>query len=397
MGDTLKSKKHNRMKKETQHNNMDLGNSQSIFGGFLSRTGSLPTGEGGGRGYCPSLLLLLLLLSFLLLFSCSSSDSLEDYVEEHEVRYGVGFVDVWQEGDFNSNKAKAITRGELQRQEPPKTPKLCKVFVEATEKADETSKLQLQLTNKDKDGNLNSESVTEFEITPKGAITEENYTTYNYEARTVIPEDFTNETDYNNVWGDGTIPLFGNNDYLSCTGITQENLRVYFPLKHNTVLVRFMLGVSSDLDAIRTIKLTSLKIYRSTGLGTNDKPEFDKNDATTVIASATPEAPGEALTTTGQKYAEFHVNPNSAELFETVDEEEVEKEWLRTVLIVAEYDVYDKTRQLTRKSCTAQNTLALGFTSKEKGKYFDIYASVKPDFLFVLSDGDKEMADVVLR
>ena len=116
-----------------------------------------------------------------------------------------------------------------------------------------------------------------------------------------------------------------------------------------------------------------------------------------MIASATPTAPDDELKALGREYVRFHVNPNSAELFETVDDKEVEKEWLRTVLIVAEYDVYDKNGQITRRGCTAQNTLALGFTSKEKGKYFDIYATVKPDFLYVLSDGDKEMADVVLR
>ncbi len=356
-------------------------------------TSDFPTGEGGGRGRFS-----LFFLSFCIFFISCSKDSADDYADEHEVRYGVGFVDVWKEGDFNANKAKAVTRGELQRLDPPTIPNLYKVFVEATEIAAPSEKLNLTLVNKAKDGKLNQESVTEFDITPWKVITETNYTLYNYEARTVIPEDgFTDETNYNNVWGDGTIPLFGDKDYLSGTGDTHEELRVYFPLKHNTVLVRFILGVSSDVDAIRTIKLTSLKIYKSIGLGVDEKPTFDKTVEASVIASATPTAPDDELTALGREYVRFHVNPNSAELFETVDDKEVEKEWLRTVLIVAEYDVYDKNGQITRRGCTAQNTLALGFTSKEKGKYFDIYATVKPDFLYVLSDGDKEMADVVLR
>ena len=382
------------MKKEYIYKDIKLpiGEKMVIFPSPLGERVSVGRVRGWSRW--PS---LLLLLSFLLLFSCSK-ESVDEYADEHEVKFAVGFADAWHEGDFNGNKAKAITRGELQRLDPPTTSVLYKVFVEATEKADENAKEMLTLTNRDADGKLNSESVTQFGITPSDFITEENYTLYNYEARTMIPENFTAETDYNNVWGDGIIPLYGNKDYLSGTGITEgQGLRVYFPLKHNTVLVRFVLGVSSDIDALRTIRLTNLKIYRSTGLGANGKPVFDKTDAGTVIASAELTASGDALTTAGQKYVEFHVNPNSAELFETVDEEEVEKEWLRTVLIVAEYDVYDKNGQITRTGCTAQNTLALGFTSKEKGKYFDIYASVKPDFLYVLSDGDKEMADVVLR
>ena len=320
---------------------------------------------------------------------------MDDYADEHEVKFGVGFVDVWKEGNFSSNKAKAVTRGDLERLDPPAIPKLLNVFVEATEKADENVKMELTLTNKDGEGNLNSEGVSEFDITPK-VITEENYSLYNYEARTMIPEDFPANTDYNNVWGDGTIPLFGNTDYLSGTGVTQENLRVYFKLNHNTVLVRFVLGVSSEIDVIRTIKLKSLNIYRSTGLGSDGKPVFDKT-APTVFSVESTAPDGDALTTAGHQYAEFHVNPNAAELFETVGEEKVEKEWLRTILIVAQYDVYDKNGQITRSGCTAQNTLALGFTSKEKGKYYDIYVTVRPDFLYVLSDGDKEMADVVLK
>ena len=272
------------------------------------------------------------------------------------------------------------------------------MFVKATDKNDETSQLDLTLTNRSSEGILNSEGVTEFNITPEGEIIEENYTLYDYEARTVIPEGFTDETNYDNVWGSGTIPLYGTTDYLSGTGVTEEhNLRVYFPLKHNTILVRFVLGVSSEVDALRTLRLTSLKIYRSTGVGTNGKPVFDKNDAATVITSVEPTAPNNVLTTVGRNYLEFHVNANSPSFFETVNAMETERAYLRTVLIVAEYDVYDKNDQLTRTSCTAQNTLTLGFTSKEAGKYFDIYATVKPDFLYVLSDGDKETADVVLE
>ncbi len=333
-----------------------------------------------------------------MLFTSCSKDAVEDNADEHNVKFGVGFADIWKEGIFNSNTAKAVTRGELTRLDPPVTPVLYKVFVKATSKIDATSQLDLTLTNMSNSGALNSEGVTEFGITPADEIIEENYTLFNYEARTVIPEDFTEETNYDNVWDSGTIPLFSSVDYLSGTGITEnQNLRVYFPLKHNTVLVRFVLGVNSEVDAIRTIRLTNLNIYSSTGLGTNGKPVYDKNDASTLIASATPAAPGDALTVVGRNCLEFHVNPKSPSLFETVDGIEEEKAYLRTILIVAEYDVYDKNDQLTRKGCIAQNTLTLGFTSKETGKYFDIYATVAPDFLYVLSDGDKETADVVLR
>ena len=333
-----------------------------------------------------------------MLFTSCSKDAVEDNADEHNVKFGVGFADIWKEGIFNSNTAKAVTRGELTRLDPPVTPVLYKVFVKATDKNDETSQLDLTLTNRSSEGILNSEGGTEFNITPEGEIIEENYTLYDYEARTVIPEGFTDETNYDNVWGSGTIPLYGTTDYLSGTGVTEEhNLRVYFPLKHNTILVRFVLGVSSEVDALRTLRLTSLKIYRSTGVGTNGKPVFDKNDAATVITSAEPTATNNVLTTVGRNYLEFHVNANSPSFFETVNAMETERAYLRTVLIVAEYDVYDKNDQLTRTSCTAQNTLTLGFTSKEAGKYFDIYATVKPDFLYVLSDGDKETADVVLE
>ena len=379
------------MRKETRYN--EIKNSRLwCWVTSLLHSGSLPTGEGGGRGRWS-----LVLFFSLLLFSCSK-ENVEEYADEHEVKFGVGFADVWKEGNFNSNKAKAVTRGELTRLDPPVTPVLYKVFVKATSKTNANSQLDLTLTNMSSSGALNPGGVTEFDITPADEITEDNYTMYDYEARTVIPEDFTAETDYDNVWNAGTVPLFGTADYLSGTGVTDvQNLRVYFPLQHNTVLVRFVLGVGSEIDAIRTLRLTSLRIYRSTGMGADGKPEYDRDDAATVIASASPASSGDALTTAGRSYAEIHVNPDSPELFETVGEEEVEKAWLRTVLIVAGYDVYDKSGQLLRKDCTARNTLALGYTPQAKGRYYDIYATIKPDFLYVLSDNDKETADVVLR
>ena len=333
------------------------------------------------------------LLLSLLLFSCSK-ESVQDYAEEHEVKFGVGFVDIWEKGNFNENKAKAVTRGNLTLLEPPTAPILHLVYVKATDKENSSTK-DLRLRNKNTAGELNSESVTEFEILPHGEITEENYTLYNYDARAIVPDDGLMEltsVTYDNVWGaDATIPLYGDKDYLSGTGVADDALRVYFPLKHNTVLVRLAIGVSSEIDAIRTLKLTSLKIYKSTGLGTDGKLEF----ATTEFVSKTFTDP-DALKPTGKECIQFHVNPNSAELFEDVSKE-VEKGYLRTVLIVAQYDVYDKDNKLLRKGCVARNTLTLGFTSKAKGRYFDIYATIKPDFLYVLSDGDKEMADVVLK
>ena len=383
------------MRKETRYN--EIKNSRLwCWVTSLLHSGSLPTGEGGGRGRWS-----LVLFFSLLLFSCSK-ENVEEYADEHEVKFGVGFADVWKEGNFNSNKAKAVTRGELTRLDPPMTPVLHKVFVKATSKTNANSQLDLTLTNMSSSGALNPDGVTEFDITPADEIKEENYTLFDYEARTVIPEGFTGDTNYDNVWGAGTIPLYGSVDYLSGTGITEnQNLRVYFPLKHNTVLVRFVLGVGSEIEAIRTLRLTSLKIYRSTELGLDGKPVYDTTDDATEIASANIVDEGTArndeLTTQGRKYLEFHVNPNSPELFETVGEEEVEKAWLRTVLIVATYDVYDKSGQLLRKDCTAKNTLALGFTPQANGRYYDIYATIKPDFLYVLSDNDKETADVVLR
>ena len=340
--------------------------------------------------------------ALFLLFACSSPSSIEDYANEHDVKFCVGFADVWKEGQFNGNGAKAVTRGELTRLDPPTTPALYKVFVKATSKTDATSQLDLTLTNPSDGGMLNSVGVTEFVITPENVIIEDNYTLYDYEARTMIPDNFTDETTYDNVWEGGIVPLFSKTDYLSGTGITEgQDLHVYFPLLHNTVLVRFVLGVGSEIEAIRTLRLTSLKIYRSTELGLDGMPVYDTTDDATKIASANIVDEGadrnDELTTQGSKYIEFHVNPNSPELFETVGEEEVEKAWLRNVLIVATYDVYDKSGQLLRKDCTAKNTLALGFTSQAKGRYYDIYATIKPDFLYVLSDNDKETADVVLR
>ena len=108
-----------------------------------------------------------------MLFTSCSKDAVEDNADKHNVKFGVGFADIWKEGIFNSNTAKAVTRGELTRLDPPVTPVLYKVFVKATSKIDATSQLDLTLTNMSNSGALNSEGVTEFGITPADEIIEE--------------------------------------------------------------------------------------------------------------------------------------------------------------------------------------------------------------------------------
>ena len=40
-----------------------------------------------------------------MLFTSCSKDAVEDNADKHDVKFGVGFADVWKEGIFNSNTA----------------------------------------------------------------------------------------------------------------------------------------------------------------------------------------------------------------------------------------------------------------------------------------------------
>lgn len=325
-----------------------------------------------------------------LLMACSKD--IDDIEDDGSVKFKVASVEPWRAGSLSGNAAaKEITRAT----DVTKAPDVKKVYVKATPQEGDVKYLVLTKvpsSTADKDGYF------PYTIDPQ-VITAENIGLFTFDARTIVADSYADDKSYSNIWGeeksDATqLPLFGDVDYLSGIG-EKDGVNLRFSLAHNTALVRFFLGVGSGVNSIRTIKLKSLKIFKSTGVDEETgKPTFDTEGTSYVVNPVEPAVP-EELTVAGRNFMEFHINPAAAELKDGETSEILQ--YLKTVLIVAKYDVYDKSGQLTRKDCIAKNTLKLNIGENiTKGYYYDVVATINPDFLYVLSDGDK-VADVELK
>ena len=72
------------------------------------------------------------------------------------------------------------------------------------------------------------------------------------------------------------------------------------------------------------------------------------------------------------------------------------------LILTCKYDVYDKKGNLVRQDCVAQNVLRLralfdGFTEVFTGTRYNVYLTIKPTYLYVLSDPDLDNPTMVVE
>lgn len=302
-----------------------------------------------------------------LVTSCSDDDEASD---NGTVQFGV--TSAWQKAD--------LTRA-LTEPDAPTTPAISYVYVQATPKAAYSSTYSSvsfpiypakagSYTLDDKTGYMQFHTNDpENEVLVKL----DDIKKYDYTAKSMFPGDSWTSP-YKEPWT--SVPAYGHDDYLLAeSSDTKIQIpHVLFTLKHQTALIRFVLGVDEDYVKMRDFKLKSIKVYKSNG-GTEKVPTFEESSDYEVNGYTS--AAGDSLTTEGSLFLSFYVNP--ALLTGNI----------KTVKVVAVYDVYDKSGQLSRKDCQASNTLTLNPDNLTKGYYYDILTTIVPDFLYVLSDNDK--------
>jgi hypothetical protein len=64
--------------------------------------------------------------------------------------------------------------------------------------------------------------------------------------------------------------------------------------------------------------------------------------------------------------------------------------------IVCEYDVYDVKGNLVRQGCVAENSLNNKVTSLKRGEKSEVKITVKPTYLYVLSEPDLDNPTMVI-
>ena len=77
-------------------------------------------------------------------------------------------------------------------------------------------------------------------------------------------------------------------------------------------------------------------------------------------------------------------------------------EGITTFVLTSVYDVYDKNSNLIRKDCTAENTLKIkelfdGQTVTKRGNKYNVYMTILPTFLYMLSEPDLDNPTVVVN
>ena len=180
---------------------------------------------------------------------------------------------------------------------------------------------------------------------------------------------------------------------------TDDKDYVFLLFDHLYAALSINMKVYADYDAIRTIKLKSLKLSTkvddtATKQKTKIEIRLEPTDGTTspiksVTYTQDPEGDdnnegiefwsysgGQELTTEYQTFT-GHFMPNG----------------ITKLVLTSEYDVYDKDGNLIRQNCKATNTMVLKDLlteqlATERGKRYTIDMTIMPTYLYMLSDPD---------
>lgn len=164
------------------------------------------------------------------------------------------------------------------------------------------------------------------------------------------------------------------------------------------------LMVDADYHALRTIKLKELRLRTSDASGTskskaNVTVTLNKTEGTNPISSVVFEftgddagdtpffqsSTGEELTTVSKSFM-GHFMPQD----------------ITTFVLTSVYDVYDKNDNLIRKDCTAENTIDINKlydrqVATQRGWKYNVNMTIKPTYLYMLSDPDLDNPTVIVN
>ena len=176
---------------------------------------------------------------------------------------------------------------------------------------------------------------------------------------------------------------------------------VFLLFDHLYAALSINMKVYADYDAIRTIKLKSLKLSTQVG----ETVSKDKTNITiklhTTDGSTSPIDAGDGIT---YKSAGEPISSDGMEFWSNGDGEQLTTsskqfigyfmpDGITKLVLTSEYDVYDKDGNLIRQNCKATNTMVLKDLlteqlATERGKRYTIDMTIMPTYLYMLSDPD---------
>ena len=183
------------------------------------------------------------------------------------------------------------------------------------------------------------------------------------------------------------------------------NNYVYLLFDHVYAAMRVRIKVYGAYNDIRTIKLKELKLKTCDG----DVPTPTKSDATITLTKTTDGSDpisAFSFTPTGGGVAEGSMYSNSEGLTLTPDYSIFMNHFMpqgvSKFILESSYDVYDKQGNLIRPNCKATNTIILedlisGQTVTRRGARYTINLTVRPTYLYLMSEPDADNPTVVVN
>lgn len=240
------------------------------------------------------------------------------------------------------------------------------------------------------------------------------------EANTLYPAIYNGSngvgSSFPQPWADTDIPTFGAIDHLTTKpafgGETRiEGKHLFLTLGHVSAMLRLHFAVSADYSKLRYIDLKSVTINGN---------ELTKEDHLVLKTEATPIPPATKNYDQHQLFAFTYIKPShdyKGNTITTIPSTPLGAEktaWTSTISTTTPltfrctYDIYDKdsdseTLHLTRRDVTATNQITLGnlfakdgspVNTIRAGHYYDLYITINPDYLYVLSEHDNKHLEI---
>ncbi len=236
---------------------------------------------------------------------------------------------------------------------------------------------------------------------------------------TVLEDDFCFMVGAKN----GYASYDANNDY-SVTGLQQGDFSyqaqglgtgkdnyVFLLFDHLYAALRLKIKVDATYNALRTIKLKKIEIKNNAG----STPIKKKANVTVKLQKTTDGSSPVVVDGSGNEqitFVEQGTEESDAIIFSSNDGEELSTSYtshlshfmpngVTKIIMTSTYDVYDKSGNLIRKDCTATNTISLPdifdrFTATKRGNRYTINLTIKPTYLYMLSDPDLNNPTLVI-
>lgn len=190
-----------------------------------------------------------------------------------------------------------------------------------------------------------------------------------------------------------------------------KNNFVFLLFDHLYSALSVNLKVHGDYNALRTIKLKSLRLSTKEGEGEDEHISKDKTNITISLKATEGSDPIDNIEY-GVSSAGVE-NKNGIEFWSSASGEELSTDYqpfighfmptgITTLVLTSTYDVYDKNGNLVRENCKATNTMVLDDMLRDhpkarRGNRYKIEMTIQPTYLYVMSDEDLDNPTMVIN